>query len=164
MPPPPARWKGKCELNGKMTCNNKLIGARSFDTPGNVSEDTFHGTHTAGEAAGMAVEGANVFGQANGTAMGIAPFAHLAMYKVCVIEDDHPIANVGLVNGQSNSETSYEIIIRVVHFLRVVGCCSLQSRCRWGVVRYWCVLYVIELFYVYDSKPFKFMIFSASFF
>ncbi|CAN1775234.1 Subtilisin-like protease 3, partial [Linum perenne] len=87
MPPPPARWKGKCELNGKMTCNNKLIGARSFDTPGNVSEDTFHGTHTAGEAAGMTVEGANVFGQANGTAMGIAPFAHLAMYKVCVTYD-----------------------------------------------------------------------------
>ncbi|CAN1332964.1 Subtilisin-like protease 3 [Linum perenne] len=83
MPPPPARWKGKCELNGKMTCNNKLIGARSFVSPGNLSEDIFHGTHTAGEAAGMAVKGANVFGQANGTAMGIAPFAHLAMYKVC---------------------------------------------------------------------------------
>ncbi|CAN1277935.1 Subtilisin-like protease 3 [Linum perenne] len=87
MPPPPARWKGKCEFNGNMTCNNKLIGARSFASPGNVSEEFFHGSHTAGEAAGMAVEGANVFGQANGTAMGIAPFAHLAMYKVCD-EDD----------------------------------------------------------------------------
>ncbi|CAN1332967.1 Subtilisin-like protease 1 [Linum perenne] len=87
MPPPPARWKGKCELNGKMTCNNKLIGARSLVSPGNISEEFFHGTHTAGEAAGMAVEGANVFGQANGTATGIAPFAHLAMYKICVIYD-----------------------------------------------------------------------------
>ncbi|CAN0841416.1 Subtilisin-like protease 3 [Linum grandiflorum] len=83
MPPPPARWKGKCEISGKNTCNNKLIGARSFPSPGNLSEEFFHGTHTAGEAAGIAVKGANVFGQANGTAMGIAPFAHLAMYKVC---------------------------------------------------------------------------------
>ncbi|CAN0840920.1 Subtilisin-like protease 3 [Linum grandiflorum] len=84
MPPPPARWKGKCEINGKMICNNKLIGARSFPSSGNLSEEVLHGTHTAGEAAGTALEGANVFGQANGTAMGIAPFAHLAMYKVCV--------------------------------------------------------------------------------
>ncbi|CAN1332695.1 Subtilisin-like protease 3 [Linum perenne] len=22
MPPPPTRWKGKCEFNGKKTCNN----------------------------------------------------------------------------------------------------------------------------------------------
>ncbi|CAN1833685.1 Subtilisin-like protease 3 [Linum perenne] len=88
MPPPPARWKGKCDFNGKRICNNKLIGARSFvsrvDTP---SEDILDGTHTAGEAAGISVEDANVFGQANGTAMGIAPFAHLAMYKVCGIDD-----------------------------------------------------------------------------
>ncbi|CAN1186367.1 Subtilisin-like protease 3 [Linum perenne] len=84
MPPPPARWKGKCEFNGKKTCNNKLIGARSFVSPrDSLSDDYLHGTHTAGIAAGIAVEGANVFGQANGKAMGIAPFAHLAMYKVC---------------------------------------------------------------------------------
>ncbi|CAN1833684.1 Subtilisin-like protease 1 [Linum perenne] len=88
MPPPPARWKGKCEFNGKMTCNNKLIGARSFASPGNVSEEFFHGSHTAGEAAGIAVESASVFGQANGTAMGVAPFAHLAMYKVCITDDE----------------------------------------------------------------------------
>ncbi|CAN0840922.1 Subtilisin-like protease 3 [Linum grandiflorum] len=87
MPPPPAKWKGKCEITGKRTCNNKLIGARSLTSPGNVSEGIFHGTHTAGEAAGTAVEGANVFGQANGTAMGIAPFAHLAMYKLCGAND-----------------------------------------------------------------------------
>jgi hypothetical protein len=29
MPPPPAKWKGKCEFEG-MACNNKLIGARTF--------------------------------------------------------------------------------------------------------------------------------------
>ncbi|CAI0414068.1 unnamed protein product [Linum tenue] len=89
MPPPPAKWRGKCEFNGKRTCNNKLIGARSFpaslgDLP---SEDEYHGSHTAGTAAGSSVRGANVLGQANGTAMGIAPKAHLAMYKVCGTSD-----------------------------------------------------------------------------
>ncbi|KAB5564429.1 hypothetical protein DKX38_004483 [Salix brachista] len=29
MPPPPPKWKGKCEFNGTL-CNNKLIGARNF--------------------------------------------------------------------------------------------------------------------------------------
>ncbi|WMV36891.1 hypothetical protein MTR67_030276, partial [Solanum verrucosum] len=48
MPPPPARWKGKCEFYSRSSCNNKLIGARYFH-----------------ESAGM------------------APLAHVAMYKVC---------------------------------------------------------------------------------
>lgn len=29
LPPPPAKWKGKREFEG-MACNNKLIGARTF--------------------------------------------------------------------------------------------------------------------------------------
>ncbi|KAL0393399.1 UNVERIFIED_CONTAM: Subtilisin-like protease SBT1.7 [Sesamum latifolium] len=36
-------------------------------------------------AAGNFVRGANVFGNANGTAVGIAPLAHLAIYKVCSV-------------------------------------------------------------------------------
>ncbi|EYU25661.1 hypothetical protein MIMGU_mgv1a0209252mg, partial [Erythranthe guttata] len=50
---------------------NKLIGARNFASyfPGPT-------------AAGNFVSGANVFGQANGTASGIAPLTHLAIYKV----------------------------------------------------------------------------------
>ncbi|KAF5935507.1 hypothetical protein HYC85_026636 [Camellia sinensis] len=84
MPPLPTKWKGKCELN-RTTCNKKLIGARSFlNSETSLPIDDFgHGTHTASTAVGNFVEGANLFGQANGTASGMAPLAHLAMYKVC---------------------------------------------------------------------------------
>ncbi|KAH6817032.1 hypothetical protein C2S51_000635 [Perilla frutescens var. frutescens] len=87
MPPPPAKWKGKCEFNST-ACNNKLIGARNFVSaaPGPPVDDEGHGTHTSSTAAGNFVQGANVFGQANGTAVGMAPRAYLAMYKVCSAE------------------------------------------------------------------------------
>ncbi|KAL3497577.1 hypothetical protein ACH5RR_040309 [Cinchona calisaya] len=83
VPPPPAKWKGKCEFNTSV-CNKKLIGARFFlDGNGSPADENGHGTHTASTAAGNIVKGANVYGKANGTAVGIAPLAHLAMYKVC---------------------------------------------------------------------------------
>ncbi|XP_057997908.1 subtilisin-like protease [Hevea brasiliensis] len=83
MPPPPVKWKGKCEFNGTI-CNKKLIGARSFSSAGEPPFDVVgHGAHTASTAAGSPVQGANFYGQANGTANGIAPLAHLAVYKVC---------------------------------------------------------------------------------
>ncbi|KAL0312708.1 UNVERIFIED_CONTAM: Subtilisin-like protease SBT1.7 [Sesamum radiatum] len=86
MAPPPAKWKGKCEFNFT-ACNKKLIGARHF-TIGNGTpfDEDGHGTHTASTAAGNFVPGANFFGQANGTAVGIAPRAHLAIYKVCSVD------------------------------------------------------------------------------
>ncbi|XP_009776157.1 subtilisin-like protease [Nicotiana sylvestris] len=84
MPPPPVKWKGKCESNFSTKCNNKLIGARTFpQANGSPIDDDGHGTHTASTAAGGFVEGANVYGNANGTAVGIAPLAHLAIYKIC---------------------------------------------------------------------------------
>ncbi|XP_015964279.3 subtilisin-like protease 3 [Arachis duranensis] len=89
MPSPPAKWKGHCEFTKQRTCNNKLIGARSFvknssrDLP---FDDVGHGTHTASTAAGRFVQGASIFGNANGTASGMAPFAHLAIYKVCQLD------------------------------------------------------------------------------
>lgn len=83
MPPPPAKWKGKCQFNVS-ACNNKLIGARFFITGDDTPLDMDgHGTHTASTAAGNFVKGANVYGNANGTAVGMAPLAHLAIYKVC---------------------------------------------------------------------------------
>ncbi|KAK7265523.1 hypothetical protein RJT34_33143 [Clitoria ternatea] len=100
IPPPPTKWKGRCELNGT-ACNNKLIGARSFNVrsfnaaamtvkgekaEGPIDEDG-HGTHTASTAAGAFVDYAEVLGNARGTAAGIAPYAHLAIYKVCSGDD-----------------------------------------------------------------------------
>ncbi|XP_075508649.1 subtilisin-like protease [Primulina tabacum] len=83
MPPPPSRWKGKCEFNFT-ACNKKIIGARFFrNGDGTPLDQDGHGTHTASTAAGAFVEGANIFGNANGTAAGMAPLAHLAIYKVC---------------------------------------------------------------------------------
>ncbi|XP_060180011.1 subtilisin-like protease [Lycium barbarum] len=84
MPPPPAKWKGKCESDFTTKCNNKLIGARTFPTSSESPvDDNGHGTHTASTVAGSFVKGANVYGNALGTAVGIAPLAHLAIYKVC---------------------------------------------------------------------------------
>ncbi|KAM3271023.1 subtilisin-like protease [Capsicum chacoense] len=84
MPPPPAKWKGKCESNFTAKCNKKIIGARVFPTSSDSPiDENGHGTHTASTAAGRFVKGANVYGNANGTAVGIAPLAHVAIYKVC---------------------------------------------------------------------------------
>ncbi|KAJ0967550.1 hypothetical protein J5N97_024467 [Dioscorea zingiberensis] len=84
MPLPPAKWKGICDFDRPM-CNNKLVGARGFlrgcrDSP---VDDDGHGMHTASTAAGNFVANASVLGQAKGIASGIAPKAHLSIYKVC---------------------------------------------------------------------------------
>ncbi|URE22577.1 subtilisin-like protease [Musa troglodytarum] len=83
MPPPPAKWKGRCDLNASF-CNNKLIGARSFVNYDGLVDADGHGTHTASTAAGAFVKRANIYGLARGLASGMAPRAHLAIYKVCL--------------------------------------------------------------------------------
>ncbi|XP_051119538.1 subtilisin-like protease [Andrographis paniculata] len=83
IPPPPPRWRGACEFAAPQLCNNKLIGARSYAGGGTPADEIGHGTHTASTAAGSFVRGANVFGNGNGTAAGVAPMAHIASYKVC---------------------------------------------------------------------------------
>ncbi|GFP81841.1 subtilisin-like protease sdd1 [Phtheirospermum japonicum] len=88
MPPAPLKWKGECEFPNKTDCNNKLIGARFFNWRSILGEDSpldrdGHGTHTASTAAGGFVENACVLGSACGTAVGMAPQAHLAIYKIC---------------------------------------------------------------------------------
>lgn len=106
LPPIPGRWKGSCVEGEDFTaanCNKKLIGAKWYrkgteDMWSNQHNGTAynftgeylsardangHGTHTSSTAAGAAVPGARIFGQASGTARGMAPRARIAMYKVC---------------------------------------------------------------------------------
>ena len=92
----PSKWRGKCESGEQFNsslCNKKLIGARFYNkgiranipkfkiTMNSARDDDGHGTHTASTAAGNYVEGASYFGYAAGTARGMAPRAHVAIYK-----------------------------------------------------------------------------------
>lgn len=99
----PERWKGKCENGTAFTsslCNKKLTGVQSFSkglkaAGQHISEYDYdsprdslgHGTHTSSTAAGHHVVSASHFGYAKGTARGVAPRAHVAMYKVLWSED-----------------------------------------------------------------------------
>ncbi|KAM5551589.1 hypothetical protein ABKV19_026437 [Rosa sericea] len=88
--PPPKKWKGKCQGNGNLTCNNKIIGAQYYRASRSFEEDiesprdsSGHGTHTASTAAGNTVSKASLNGLALGTARGGVPSARIAVYKVC---------------------------------------------------------------------------------
>lgn len=102
MPRVPKKWRGICQQGkdfNSSNCNRKLIGARFFtrgyrvasmsNSPGVVQEyasprDTHgHGTHTSSTAGGASVGLASVLGNAAGVARGMAPGAHVAVYKVC---------------------------------------------------------------------------------
>jgi subtilisin family serine protease len=102
MPPVPKKWRGICQEGQSFSssnCKRKLIGARFFtkghlvaskpSSPNIVQEyvsprDSHgHGTHTSSTAGGAAVGMASVFGNGAGVARGMAPGAHIAMYKVC---------------------------------------------------------------------------------
>ncbi|KAJ8763278.1 hypothetical protein K2173_026179 [Erythroxylum novogranatense] len=120
MPLVPPTWKGKCE-NGtafsQVNCNRKLIGARSFSkglkaAGRNVNPEydydsardfAGHGTHTASTAAGSPVEGVSHFGYARGTARGIAPGAHVAMYKVLFAKDTIETAATDVLAGMDQA-------------------------------------------------------------
>ncbi|VAH26240.1 unnamed protein product [Triticum turgidum subsp. durum] len=80
---PPTRWRSSCKA---VRCNNKLIGANSFTGDDDSYDYVGHGTHTSSTAAGNFVTDASDHGVGTGTASGIAPGAHIAMYKVCTAE------------------------------------------------------------------------------
>jgi len=81
--------------DASFTCNNKVIGAHTFlDTykavvglePGefdSARDSDGHGTHTASTSAGNAGVAASIFDIDRGVVSGIAPRAHIIMYRVC---------------------------------------------------------------------------------
>ncbi len=99
--PRPAGGSRTCDFGSSttgdvaFTCNNKLIGAERFmDTydsaidlePGefdSARDDDGHGTHTSSTAGGDAGVVASIFGVDRGIISGVAPRAHVEMYKVC---------------------------------------------------------------------------------
>ncbi|CAL4885610.1 unnamed protein product [Urochloa decumbens] len=102
MPPPPSRFRGGCvstpSFNASAYCNNKLVGAKFFhegyeaaygnrlgdiEDPRSPLDSNGHGTHTASTAAGSPVAGAAFYNYAKGRAVGMAPGARIAAYKVC---------------------------------------------------------------------------------
>ncbi|CAN0922445.1 Subtilisin-like protease SBT3 [Linum grandiflorum] len=118
MPPVPKRWKGKCEEHqtfSASSCNKKLIGAQSFSrgiiaAGKTISPDynstrdlSGHGTHTASTAAGNFVLGVSHFGYAKGTARGVAPRAHIAMYKVLFALDTQQSAASDVLAGMDQA-------------------------------------------------------------
>ncbi|KAM7482497.1 hypothetical protein LguiB_007080 [Lonicera macranthoides] len=120
MPPVPSRWRGTCETGtafNSSNCNRKLIGARSFSKGMkqerlNVSNiDDYdsprdfegHGTHTSSTAAGSVVPYADYFGYAKGTAVGVAPKARLAMYKVLFTNDNYDSAASDTLAGMDQA-------------------------------------------------------------
>jgi hypothetical protein len=78
-------------------CQRKLISGQPFldtynrvvggEVYGNSARDSNgHGTHTSTTSAGGPVSGANPLGIVRGDIHGIAPGAHVAMYKVCGVQ------------------------------------------------------------------------------
>jgi subtilisin family serine protease len=92
------KWHGTCDHGSdpnpanRVTCNNKVIGARFYDAGGLSSSvpDEFlsprdrnsHGSHTASTAAGDHGANAVINGVSIGSASGMAPAARLAIYKI----------------------------------------------------------------------------------
>jgi hypothetical protein len=101
-PAPPAKWAGtRCDFSGgahpgdPFTCNNKLIGAQrvmsTYDAVlallptefTSARDDDGHGSHTSSTAAGNAGAEATLGGIPLHDVSGVAPRAHVVMYKVC---------------------------------------------------------------------------------
>lgn len=80
--------------NDVFRCTNKLISGQPFlETyndnnsgeiyPDSARDSNGHGTHTASTSAGSPVADAQTLGVSRGAIQGIAPGAHVAVYKVC---------------------------------------------------------------------------------
>ncbi|GGM16306.1 S8 family serine peptidase [Dactylosporangium sucinum] len=96
------KWSGRCDpgtgtAQQRVTCNNKVIGARYYDSSGfggwegefrSPRDYDGHGTHTATTAAGLADVPATINGDAVGHVSGMAPAARIAVYKALWRQSD----------------------------------------------------------------------------
>ncbi|XVF67569.1 hypothetical protein PTKIN_Ptkin10aG0131400 [Pterospermum kingtungense] len=120
LPPVPDRWRGACESGTEFNstyCNKKLIGARSFskgmkqekinistaDDYDSPRDYMGHGSHTSSTVAGSQVVGVDYFGYAKGTAIGIAPKARIAMYKVLFFNTSYTAAATDVLAGMDQA-------------------------------------------------------------
>ncbi|GAA3449585.1 S8 family serine peptidase [Dactylosporangium matsuzakiense] len=97
-----AKWKGTCVAGTgtpqqQVTCNNKVIGARFYDSSGfggwsgefrSPRDYDGHGTHTATTAAGDYDVPATINGKPVGSVSGMAPGARIAVYKALWRQED----------------------------------------------------------------------------
>jgi Subtilase family/PA domain len=116
-PPPPATWTGThCDFSGganpgpAFTCNNKLIGAQRFMSTydavagllptefTSARDDDGHGSHTSSTAAGNAGALATLTGVPLHEVSGVAPRAHVVMYKVCGHDGCYTSDSVAAIN------------------------------------------------------------------
>ncbi|KAK2352822.1 Subtilase family protein [Trifolium repens] len=82
--PIPKKWKGVCAGGGNFSCNNKIIGARSYTVGEDSARDyAGHGTHTTSTTSGREVKDASFYGLAKGIARGGVPSSRISVYKVC---------------------------------------------------------------------------------
>uniref|UniRef100_A0A7N0UJC2 Uncharacterized protein n=1 Tax=Kalanchoe fedtschenkoi TaxID=63787 RepID=A0A7N0UJC2_KALFE len=80
--PPPEYFRDACRGGTDFICNNKIVGARYYNSSTTARDQNGHGTHTASIAAGNAVPGVT-FDSIQGTARGGVPSARIAAYRIC---------------------------------------------------------------------------------
>jgi len=122
-------------LGPTFACNNKLIGAYNFtqtymsiqNSDGqefcnntthvcSARDSEGHGTHTSSTAAGDRVDHAVLYGVDRGPVSGIAPGAHVIMFRVCLVNGCFASDSVNSVQqasraGQSASEPARGLCI-----------------------------------------------------
>ncbi|KAH7681833.1 Peptidase S8 subtilisin-related protein [Dioscorea alata] len=126
MPAKPSNWKGNCSFTN-FTCNKKIIGGGTYATSWKVTDppvDTGgHGSHVASIAAGNFVKDAMVVGKYKYTASGMAPRAHLAIYKTNFSRaddlksyDQAMIDGVNIINYSIGAKPTYNFYLDTAAF------------------------------------------------